>query len=192
MQKKEIVDYLKSRKKYLLFSIGFTVFCVLFFNLFSERYMFAYTRKDHVCLPYSFWFIQKKVMPERDEYIAFQSQGVPNFQDGVKWVKILSGMPGDEITFKSKEMSEVMFSDGVGMVRVPVRGYVFLHSFNGKTQEFRVLKADTRGNVLPLIEPQVIPQSKYFVTSPAPKSYDSRYWGLVDSSLVIGKATPIW
>lgn len=37
-----------------------------------------------------------------------------------------------------------------------------------------------------------IADNNYFVTAPAERSYDSRYWGTVDESQIIGEAIPLW
>jgi len=76
---------------------------------------------------------------------------------------------------------------------LPLQGFVYL--YNGKSFErpetFRVFKIDTKGRPLPMIESGVIPKGKFFVSSGAVRSYDSRYWGLIDESEGIGRAYPI-
>jgi len=85
-----------------------------------------------------------------------------------------------------------------------IQGFVFLHNsdpLNGaplhgatinSSQVFEAFEKDTKGRDLPMIEEGRISKGKYFVSSPAARSYDSRYWGLVDESEIIGKAYPIF
>jgi hypothetical protein len=167
--------------------------------------MFAITRKEHTCLPYKYWIIKKGVLPQRGQYIAFKSYGVPYFADGVRWVKVVAGTQGDEIITvkipqdeRDKYRETVMVNDMPMSLRI--QGYVYLYrnskyqNPNAKTQDsevFRVFETDTKRRAVPMIDSQVIPAGKYFVTSPAQRSFDSRYWGLVDKEWVIGRAYPI-
>jgi len=197
-----VTAFLKGRRKYILWSIALTLIFFAIFQYMSTHWGFAITRKDHTSLPYKYWIIKKGVMPERGEYIAFKSYRVPNFADGVRWVKVLSGVEGDKVeTVKISEEERVKSpAKYVEVVRVNdmpvflnIQGYVHLH-IQGRNEPvtFRVLETDTKYRAMPIIESQVIPSGKYFVASPAQRSTDSRYWGLVDKKHVIGKAYPVW
>jgi len=194
--------FLKSRRKYILWSVVLTLAFFATFHYISKHWLFAVTRKEHTCLPYKYWVIRKGVMPERGEYIAFESHGVPNFADGVRWAKVVSGIGGDRIEtvvvseeerakFPDKYKETVYVSDMP--MDLDIQGYVrlYVQGHDGPTV-FRVFQTDTKQRILPIIESQIIPYDKYFVTSPAQRSFDSRNWGLVDKRHVIGKAYPVW
>lgn len=196
-----IKTFLAGRKKYILWSIILTLLFFSFFHYISQRWTFAITRKDHVCLPYKYWIIKKGGLPQRGDYIAFRSSGIPFFADGTRWIKIADGVEGDKIeVVKISQDDRAKFSDKytetVYVNNMPmsldIQGYVYLHNQEQKMPAvFKVFKTDTKRRPVPIISSQVIPQGKYFVTSPDQRSFDSRYWGLVDKSWVIGKAYPI-
>jgi len=52
---------------------------------------------------------------------------------------------------------------------------------------------DKKGNQAPLYEFNgIIEEGKFFVVGDVKDSYDSKYWGFVDSSWVVGKVTKIF
>jgi len=180
------------RKKLFLYSLAVLLLFFILFNYLSSKISIALTIKGQECFPNRFWLIRKGVVPERGEYVAFKNYKV----DGrATWIKIISGKEGDRvevIELSDKDRFRVFFDEIGG--DLTVRGYVFLHSIdplNG-TQVFEAFEKDTSGRELPMIEEGRIPGGKYFVSSPAVRSYDSRYWGLVDESEIIGKAYPIF
>ena len=180
------------RKKLLLYSLALLLLFFLLFHYLSSKISIAFTIKGQECFPYRFWLIRKGVIPERGEYVAFKNHKV----DGrATWIKIISGKEGDRvevIELSDKERFRA-FSDEIGR-ELTIKGYVFLHSIdslNG-SEVFEAFEKDTKGRDLPMIEEGRIPEGKYFVSSPAVRSYDSRYWGLVDESEIIGKAYPIF
>ena len=188
-------------KKYILWSIVFTLVFFTAFHYISTHWMFAITRKEHTCLPYKYWIIEKGIMPGKGDYIAFKSYGVPYFADGVRWVKVIAGTQGDRIITvkvpqdpqdeRDKYRETVMVNDMPMSLRI--QGYVYLYP-DSKAQAaevFRVFETDTKRRAVPMAESQIIPAGKYFVTSPAQRSFDSRYWGLVNKEWVIGRAYPI-
>ena len=190
---KRAPDVLNKRKRLLLlYSLALLLLFILLFNYLSSKISIAFTIKGQECFPYRFWLIRKGVVPERGEYVAFKNHKV----DGrASWIKIISGKEGDRvevIELSDKERFRV-FSDEIGR-ELTIKGYVFLHSIdslNG-SEVFETFEKDTKGRHLPMIEEGRIPKGKYFVSSPAVRSYDSRYWGLVDESEIIGKAYPIF
>ena len=180
------------RKKLLLYSLASLLLFFLLFNYLSSKISIAFTIKGEECFPYRFWLIRKGVVPERGEYVAFKNNKV----DGrASWIKIISGKEGDrvEVIELSEKERFGVFLDEIGR-ELTVRGYVFLHSIDplNDSEVFEAFEKDTRGRDLRMIEEGRIPEGKYFVSSPAVRSYDSRYWGLVDESEIIGKAYPIF
>jgi hypothetical protein len=139
-------------------------------------------------------------MPKRGELIAFKPSHIPLFPDGIKWVKILVGVEGDRIeavkvspqdrAVDPQRYKATLFVNDMP-VTVNIQGYVHLYPKMGKPLVMTVMETDTKYRKLPMIESQVIQHGKYFAYAPAPRSYDSRYWGFVDESWIVGKATPL-
>jgi len=192
------VQLLKRRKKYLWYCLIAVLLSFLFFDAFRSFFTFALTIRGQECFPYKLWLIRKGIIPERGQYAAFKNRKV----DGkLTWVKVVSGLKGDwirveRVTEEDRRKAPELFKlyvDETGK-ELSVQAFVFLHSGNPQdgSEVFEAFEKDTRGKNLAIIEEGKIPKGKYFVSSPAVRSYDSRYWGLIDESDIIGKAYPIF
>jgi len=128
---------------------------------------------DH-SLPGHVFLIHKGEMPARGQFVAFRFQGFePYFPRGATFVKILAGMPGDEVR---------AVSDGCIEYRV------FTHSF---VSVIGCAKPDTRdGRPLNLGPVGEIPDGRYAVAGTHPDSLDSRYAavGWIARDQIIGRA----
>ncbi len=185
-------DLLKSRRTYLVACIVISLAFYLAFEYVAARYIIAFTRGNHYCLPYSLWLVDKTQRPTRGDYACFIGRGIPNFADGIKWVKILSGMPGDVIethkyTPQERNLQQTRVEVNGMTIKMRPQGRVYIND-----AEYVVFERDTKGRPLPMIEDQTIPAGKYFVHATSPRSFDSRYWGLIDENNIVGKATPIY
>jgi conjugal transfer pilin signal peptidase TrbI len=194
----QTTDFLKSRRKYFVASIVIFLSFNLFFTFIADRYIIAYTRAGHYCLPYKAWLIKKHERPGRGDYVSFVGHGIPTFADGVRWVKVMSGVPGDQIrTVKIPEQDRATNTETIEVNGLPVQkrlqGRVYLHApQTAQVNEFSVYEKDTMERALPMINSQTIPSGHYYVTAPAPRSYDSRYWGLIHEEDILGKAYPLF
>lgn len=104
-------------------------------------------------LPDRFFIVEQGVHSvRRDELLAFHvGAGVRHYPSGMVWVKIVVGLPGDSIEWRGDV--------------VTVAGKVM-----GKA------KAVNRfGETLARTPAGIIPVGHYFVATPHPDSYDSRY-----------------
>ncbi len=193
-----MLTFLSSRRKYILFTLAFMLICILGFEYFSRHYLFAYSPKEHTCLPYRVWLIEKGVMPRRGEYVSFVGRGIPHFADGVRWVKMITGMPGDRVEVQNVSLddpkeAETQTVEVNGMpVTLRVQGYVHLQNPHNVTLTYRVFEKDTKGRKMPVVQAQEIPAGKYFVIATSARTYDSRYWGLVDEKNILGAAYPMF
>ena len=192
-----MINFLKSRRKLLLGALVIALSFLFVFEYLSRSYVIAYTKDGHYCLPYTLWLIKKNENPRRGDYVSFVGYGVPNFADGVKWVKILSGMPGDkvehhEIPLSQRDSAVEVIEVNRMPVQMRVQGHVFLSVDGRLSSGYTVFERDTKGRTLPMIGDITIPEGKYFVTATNPRSFDSRYWGLIDKKAIIGKAYPIY
>jgi conjugal transfer pilin signal peptidase TrbI len=139
----------------------------------ASRWSIAIDSQENLCLPpYRVWIIDKKqTTPIQGEVYAFTSHGLePVFSDGTTIVKVLEGMPGDqvEVTLQST-------------------------SINGRPVAEGLAVAQQLG-----IDPQryirtgAIPDGRYWFFGRTADSFDSRYWGSVPETQIIGRAYPIW
>jgi conjugal transfer pilin signal peptidase TrbI len=182
-------EFKNKRKRLLLYGAGILILFFFLFNFISSFFSIAFTVKGQECFPYKVWLIRKGVIPEKGEYVAFKNHRV----DGRRtWIKVLTGREGDRIEvlkFSPKERYG-FFVDEIGK-ELKVQGIAVLHTPLDGDEIFMVFERDTKGRELPIIDEGKIPEKKYFVSSPAIRSYDSRYWGLIDESDIVGKAYPL-
>lgn len=193
---------LVNRKKYIIFGLLYLLASFALLSLFTKHYLIGYAPENQRCLPQRLYFVERGVTPVRNDYISFKGKDVPHTPDGITWTKIATGVAGDRIETRvisreERELSPGKYVEQVDLngmpLKINIQGYVYLYRKGTPTpQVFRVFEKDRQGRALPMIEAGVIPQGKYFVTTPAQRSYDSRYWGLVDKENVIGKAHPFF
>jgi signal peptidase I len=125
--------------------------------------------------------------PRRLDIVVFDSKT----EAGVKVVKRLVGMPGDTLQMKSS----VLWRNGVAQRE----GYVE-HVDSLEDTASPEMRAWQIGYVLPSVGrdtyrptrdnwgPLVVPSGQYFVMGDnRDNSYDSRYWGFVDRSVIRGR-----
>lgn len=174
------------------------VLMALSVELVSAKYGFYVVREDHMCLSYKYLYVKKGVIPENyGDLISFKSAGIQNFADGVTFTKVIAGLPGDTIKreiFSEDERQKhaLQFEKNGVPVTLRLRGRVHLYR-KGQSGPvtYEVIEKDSLGRELPMIEEIVIPEGKYFVTGTEDRTFDSRYWGLIDEKQVIGQAFPL-
>lgn len=192
---------LRSRTKAIIYTFLGTLIAATLLYAVSSRWSFAYATQSQSCLPWDYFIIEKTERPSKDGLIAFYNKSTPYYPDGLKWVKFLKGTEGDQIVTVSispieRALNPSKYVENVYVHDMPVpiniQGFVYLYR-KGEAQPlaFRVLEKTTTYKNVPMIESQIIPHGKYFVAGTTPRSYDSRYWGLVDESSVIGKSIAI-
>ena len=167
-------------------------------ELLTRHYTVMVSRKEHRCLPWTYFVLKKNEMPgEKGDLIAFKGRGIPRFADGVRFVKMIAGLPGDIVrveVFSEEERNRhtrFVEKDGI-IIKQRLQGRVYLHRKDtGEILPFDAAETDSFGNQLPLIQGLVIPKGKYFVVGTVPRTYDSRYWGLVDEKQVIEQVYPL-
>lgn len=114
---------------------------------------------------------------ERGDYLLFQLQGekhAPFIRQGLKdnnvLIKKVGCIPGDQL---SRTINGVFSC--------------------GKTRLGKALPQDSKGNVLPIFNFNgLVPQASYFMIGTNPRSFDSRYFGLIHDDAFISKALPLW
>lgn len=105
----------------------------------------------------------------RDDLVAFQFSGSRYYPAGTVFVKAVKGLPGDQLEIRQDRT--VRLNDA---------------AMNA------VRATDSRGRAVePFLFEGAIPSDRYFLYSAAPNSYDSRYYGLIAKSQIIGRAVPL-
>lgn len=120
-------------------------------------------------LPNWIFIVDKGTPPGKGDMVAFVPGPNPYYPDDLPFVKIVRGLPGDEVTIEG--------------VQIAING-----------QRLGAIKSLTGANPnVTAIDPGVIPEGEYFVWSPSPDSFDSRYKeiGYVENTRIIGRARPI-
>jgi conjugal transfer pilin signal peptidase TrbI len=121
-------------------------------------------------LPHRLFLIHKSEMPSRGDFVAFRWAGGGPYPAGVTFIKVLAGMPGDEVTRDAR---------GFHLNGVPV-GVPKPVSRQGQ-----VLEPGPTGQ---------IPEGRYYVQAGHPDSLDSRYQltGWIHASQIIGRADALF
>jgi conjugal transfer pilin signal peptidase TrbI len=167
-------------------------------ELLARHYTVMVSRKEHRCLPWTYFIVKKNEIPaEKGDLISFKGMGIPHFADGIRFIKMVAGLPGDVIKVdifteqERKRHTRIIEKDGT-MIEQRLQGRVYLHRKNNReVLSFDAVEKDTFGRDLPIVKEQTIPEGKFFVIGTVPRTYDSRYWGLVDDKQVTGEAYPL-
>lgn len=105
----------------------------------------------------------------RDDLVAFRFGGSRYYPEGTIFVKVVKGLPGDRLEIREDRT-------------------VWL---NGALLD-SIRATDSHGRMVERFRFEgVIPEDTYFLYSPAPNSYDSRYYGLVAKRQIIGRVVPL-
>jgi len=168
-------------KTWGLYAVVAVIFGLISFSAFSmvaSRYQIGWGMSE--CLPETFFWIDKTQHTgfKRGDYVAFKTRGLePFYPKGLRFMKIITGVPGDTVVKQGNTIS-VCKKDAPANCSV-----------------FKVNRISLSG--LPIPEyyhwqnEQIVPESCYFVSTPHPRSFDSRYWGYVCDSEIIGKGKPL-
>jgi conjugal transfer pilin signal peptidase TrbI len=143
--------------------------------LFS-RY-FIVIAHGQLCLPGRLFLVEKQEVPGRNDLVAFLTDERPRpYKPGTGFVKLVRGLPGDKVDVDGQCRFTITGGDG--------------YEYHGELEP----------QVVALLQKKCadfkthyqIPPQNYFVMGMLPDSYDSRYWGLVSASQVIGKAAKLF
>lgn len=156
------------------FLAGCVIFAAAVFVLAGEIASGWRIGKDmtvETCLPYRFYLIKLgKPVPERGELVAFKTSGQQPFADDLVFTKIVLGVPGDQVV-------------------VTPKGAQVAGKFLPFTE--RALKGIKRTGES-LARSYTLGEGEYFMYATNPNAFDSRYYGPVTASKLIGESTPIW
>ncbi|POA78522.1 S26 family signal peptidase [Pseudomonas sp. DP16D-R1] len=138
----------------------------------TTRYGVGIDPQKNTCLDWRVFIIDKhNTSVERDGIYAFKStQMEPYFRNGTVIIKYARGVTGDRVTVNTDQIS----------INGTVRG-------QGLLLADKLDMPTTR-----YVRDEIVPLDKFWFMGTSSDSFDSRYWGYVGQSEVIGKAYPIW
>lgn len=143
--------------------------------LFSFSHFFTIAINASESLPQSVFLVLKQEREfKRGDYIAFVWVGERPYPRGLNFIKRVAGLPGDVVSHSGR--------------------HVFVNDrYIGRAREFGSRGA-MRSVRLQMGPVGMIPPGHYFVTADHPDSLDSRYAqpGLVDETIVVGRAIPLF
>lgn len=168
--------FIRKKQSWKRFSVkaGSVLFLLALIALFFTRFHFAFDSQDDRCLPDHFIYLidKKNQTIERDGIYAFSTgsmKGVFNTDKNV--VKVLKGMPGDDVEVDVLEnviINGSVVAEGLALAEILSKPKAL---FIGKGK----LHAD-----------------EYWFMGETDTSYDSRYWGAVRNEQIIGRAYPVF
>ena len=157
-----------------LLRAGFSLLVVLGAGVYlTERFHIGYDDQDHQCLPPYRWFLIDRHDRDvtQDEIIAFSALGLgPYFHDGQTIIKRAAGVPGDRVQVDHDT------------VRI-----------NGATVgEGLALAGTLKRPSTHFLRDDIVPSGYLWVMGATADSFDSRYWGFLPKTQVIGRAYALW
>lgn len=106
----------------------------------------------------------------RGDLVAFRFPGSRYYREGILFAKQARGMPGDDLEIRD---DRTLWLNGVLLDTVRA--------------------ADSKGEpVTPFYYRGKIPNGSYFLYAAVPRSYDSRYLGLIGKERIVGKVIPLF
>lgn len=167
----------KPRKPMKLFL--FQMFLVLigvwmFGSYIGDRITIGVQAQQKGCLPYTWYVIDKynKTIPA-EGYVAFlmDDRAMPWYEPGTKFIKQLKAVKGDQVVVKDSQ--------------VLINGTVVATLDSEILAKLKKTPDDFKRNLK-------VPESQMWVMGTTPDSFDSRYWGPIDASMVEGRVYPIF
>lgn len=146
------------------------------FHFISQRYQLVFDTQVERCIPeYSVYLVDRtETQFDKGHIYTFTARNMaPYFSDGQPIGKYLAGLAGDRVV---QNEQGVFIND----VRVADGHYAAAEKLGFAATHFH--------------KTFVIPKGHYFFVGSrnAPRSFDSRYYGLVSHSQLVGRANPLW
>lgn len=121
-------------------------------------------------LPHIAYIVDVGTLPARGDYVAFAPGPNPYFPEDLPFVKQVRGIGGDPVEIIGPEIRVAGVSMGLSKV------------------------ATGENSVLTTVQAGTVPEGHFFVWTPSPDSFDSRYKeiGYVGKDRLIGRARPLF
>jgi signal peptidase I len=157
-----------SRKNKVAFAIFIPVFLLLGILAVQTRYKIVFQTDYSVNFIYGYMDHNDKT-PVKDEYLGFIFKAAQNDKYGMRFVKRVACVSGEQLTHSGRDF----YCNGEFLARAKAW--------------------DKKGNPAVLFDFNgIIPREQYFALGEHEDSYDSRYWGFVDYSWILGKVHRIF
>lgn len=145
----------------------------------GSRWRVGIATADQLCLPYRAFLIDladRRV--RRGHYVAFVADDrlARFFPAGSQLIKEVAGVPGDRV---------VVTAAGIEVNGVPRPGV-------GVAYGSVPLSVLAGLDPLTLYRDEPVPPGRLWVMGTTVNSFDSRYWGWLNDSQVLGRAYPLW
>jgi len=164
----------KSMKKLLLQMAAVAAVFWFAWGYLAHRYTLGIDVQQKQCLEYRFYIIDKqdKQIP-RNGYVAFRQdeRAEPWFDAGTMFIKQVRAKEGDEVMVRGGQVY-------LAGKQVDVLQQRILSKMGRSSEEF-----NRRG---------IVASGDLWVMGTTPDSFDSRYWGPIDQSMVIGQVYPVF
>lgn len=178
----------KFMKKAALASVVFVGLAITAMQTFGARYAIMIDPQVDPCIPGVNVFLVDKEdrTPERGKMFALKAMNIEKllaesdpatepmrsyYEDGRLLIKMMDGMPGDTVE--------------VGQQHIEINGEV---PVGGGLMLVGTLKKEPA-----YFEREVVlAEKKYFMMGRTVNSFDSRYWGAVDESQIVGRAIALF
>lgn len=169
-------EFYEVRRKFIIKTVVWSavawVLATMAAGNFAQHYRIGLDLDKVKCLPWTAYFIEIGRYPAvKGEYVAFVANNDLMGQkfNGKLIGKMVLAVAGDKITIKH----DVLY---VNDAKIDVLHLI--QRLRAKPGQF-----DTE---------YIIPKGKFFAYGTEPRSYDSRYWGLVSEDIISGKASPLF
>lgn len=141
-------------------------------HAFATRYQVGFSDEAIQSLAYSWFLIDTQERDiQRGEYAVFHiDRDLPPWKKGARFVKRVVGIAGDHVV--------------VANTSTTVNGILVAGNLDLIEALQQPAAAFTRAEVLA--------PNTMFVVGEMPRSYDSRYWGVVHSHQIVGRGIPLW
>ncbi|EHA1082422.1 signal peptidase I [Photobacterium damselae] len=172
--KKDCSTYKRKRKQLnlLIKMCWITIGLMLFFKVLASNINLYIDTQEVKCLPYTYYLFFNGVSEYKIGNIySFETHEVPLFKDGTRLGKMLLAKEGDLITINK---------DGLFVNERLITKETLVHA-NKLNKEISSFYTS-----------YTIPKGKLFMYGTEPKSYDSRYYGLIESKSLTGRLIPLW
>lgn len=167
-----VAGRLPARFRFLLKAVPLTVLVYLGIAYCGARFTIGIDPQQNICLGHRVYVIDhRNTTWVRGKAYQFRSEAMgPYFADGTLIVKLMQGLPGDRITVAadSVRVNGEQLADGLPL----------LERLKKPASRFR--------------RDEYLATGKFWFMGVSADSYDSRYWGTVDRSQIIGRAYAIW
>ncbi len=144
-------------------------------------------------VPFTLWRLGEWASPERGDIVVFFSP-----HDGTRMVKRVIGIPGDTLEMRDN----VLFLNGRAMTYELATNHSFgrelyedqrpiVASEQSENRKHWVMSLPSR-SAMRSFPPVVVPAGKFFMMGDSrDNSFDSRYYGLVDRSTIVGRTSRV-